>query len=64
MSSLRRPGETSNIDFIRARDHLARLGDADPAASLFPSPPRDLNRANSNLASVDFALLTSGGPSR
>jgi hypothetical protein len=63
-----RPGETSNIHFIRARDHLARRGDADPAAlaaaSLFPSLPRDLKRANLNLATVNFALLTSGGPSR
>jgi hypothetical protein len=24
-----------NIHFVRARDHLARLGEADPAASLF-----------------------------
>jgi hypothetical protein len=54
-----------NIHFVRARDHLGRLGEADPAASIFfPSPPRDLKRANSNLATVDFALLTSGGPSR
>jgi hypothetical protein len=32
-----RPGGTSNIHFIRARDHLARPGDAHPAAS---PPPR------------------------
>ena len=43
------------------RDHLARLGGTDPAAlgasSLFLSMLRDLQRVNSHLASVGYAVL-------
>jgi hypothetical protein len=72
MSSLRRARAKRRIFISSAPEIIsrgaARRGDADPAAlaaaSLFPSLPRDLKRANLNLATVDFALLTSGGPSR
>jgi hypothetical protein len=64
MSSLRRALAERRIFISSAPKIISRLGDADPAVSPFSSPPRDLKRANLNLATVDFALLTSGGPSR
>ena len=60
--------EINEFERATARDHLARLGDADPAAlaasNLFLSLLRDLKRVNSHLATIGYAVASSGGPSR
>jgi phosphate:Na+ symporter len=59
--------EINEFERATARDHLARLGDADPAtlaaSNLFLSLLRDLKRVNSHLATIGYAVVGSGGPS-
>ncbi len=60
--------EINEFERATARDHLARLGDADPArlaaSNLFLSLLRDLKRMNSHLATIGYAVMSSVGPSR
>ena len=60
--------EINEFERATARDHLARLGDADPArlaaSNLFLSLLRDLKRVNSHLATIGYAVMSSAGPSR
>ena len=60
--------EINELERATARDHLARLGDADPAtlaaSNLFLSLLRDLKRVNSHLATIGYAVMSSAGPSR
>jgi phosphate:Na+ symporter len=60
--------EINELERATARDHLARLGGADPAtlaaSNLFLSLLRDLKRVNSHLATIGYAVMSSAGPSR
>jgi phosphate:Na+ symporter len=60
--------EINELERATARDHLARLGGADPAtlaaSNLFLSLLRDLKRVNSHLATIGYAVMGSAGPSR
>jgi phosphate:Na+ symporter len=60
--------EINEFERATARDHLARLGGADPAtlaaSNLFLSLLRDLKRVNSHLATIGYAVMSSAGPSR
>jgi phosphate:Na+ symporter len=59
--------ELNEFERAAAREHIARLGGADPAAlaasTLFLSVLRDLKRVNSHLATIGYAVTSSVGPS-
>jgi phosphate:Na+ symporter len=60
--------EINEFERTAARDHLARLGGADPAAlaasTRFLSVLRNLKRVNSHLTTIGYAVMSSIGRSR